>query len=178
MKIEKASIEGMSLKLDLGDFPSRQEAGRLVSGFKTGDYEIKRKRKKRSLDANAYAWVLIDKISAMTGVSKIEVYQQALQNIGGVSDLVCVSQNAFNRLKTGWEHKGLGWQCIGEPSKLPGCVNATLIYGSSVFDTAQMARLIDQLVQDAQALGIDTLTDRERSLLIDEWNKDRAGKCV
>lgn len=171
MNINKARIEGMSLIFELSDFPSRQEAGRLVSGFKAGEYEIRRKRKRRSLDANAYCWVLIDKIAAMTGVPKIEVYRQALQNIGGVSDLVCVSQNAFDRLKTGWEHKGLGWQCIGEPSKLLGCINATLIYGSSVFDTAQMSRLIDQLVQDAQALGIDTISDRERSLLLEEWEK-------
>ena len=169
MRVNKARMEGLNLILELADFPSRQEAGRLVSGFKAGEYEIRRKRKRRSLDANAYCWVLIDKIAAMTGVPKIEVYRQALQNIGGVSDLVCVSQNAFNRLKTGWEHKGLGWQCIGEPSKLPGCINATLIYGSSVFDTAQMSRLIDSLVQDAEALGIETLTDRERSLLIEQW---------
>jgi len=30
-------------------------------------------------------------------------------------------------------------------------------YGSSTYDTKQMSALIDSLVQDAQALGIETL---------------------
>ena len=169
MRVNRARMEGLNLILELADFPSRQEAGRLVSGFKAGEYAIRRKRKKRSLDANAYCWVLIDKIAAMTGVPKIEVYRQALQNIGGVSDVVCIKQEAFHQFKQAWEHKGLGWQCTGDISRMPGCVNATLIYGSSVFDTAQMSRLIDSLVQDAEALGIETLTDRERSLLLEGW---------
>lgn len=173
MNIKTARMEGMNLILELENFNSRRAAARFISGFKPCDYEIKRKRKKRSLDANAYCWVLIDKIAEATGLSKIEVYRETLKNIGGVSDMICIKEEAYERLKRGWMHKGLGWQCIKEPSKIKGCVNANLIYGSSVFDTAQMSRLIDSLVQDAEALGIDTLTERDRQLLMEEWNTNR-----
>ena len=52
--------------------------------------EIKTYRKKRSKDANAYAWVLIDRIAATLSLSKEEVYRNAIKSIGGVSEVVCV----------------------------------------------------------------------------------------
>ena len=60
--------------------------------------EIKKWRKKRSLDANAYAWVLIDKIAQATGVPKTEVYRKVIREIGGVSEIVCVRTEAVD----GW----------------------------------------------------------------------------
>lgn len=170
MKLDKAHLEGMDLILECDDFPARQEAARFISEFKPGDYEIKKRRKKRSLDANAYCWVLIDQIAALTGINKTEVYRSALREIGGVSDVVCVSKKAADRLKYCWERQGLGWQCILGESRFTDCMNATLIFGSSVFDTKQMSALIDSLVQDAESLGIETLTDEKRSLLLEEWN--------
>lgn len=170
MRVSKATLEGMTLRLELGDTPSRQEAARFVGNFKDGQYSVIRKRKKRSLDANAYCWVLIDKIAAEMGISKQEVYRAALREIGGVSDTVCVQETAYPRLKRSWERQGLGWQCVKEKSKIQKCVNAVLIYGSSAFDSKQMARLIDGLIQEANALGIDTMSDADRALLLEGWN--------
>ena len=50
----------------------------------------------------------------------------------------------------------LGWQVqrIYDDGEY---MSVNLIYGSSAYDTAQMSRLIDQLIQDAKALGIETL---------------------
>lgn len=45
-------------------------------------------------------------------------------------------------------------------------------HGSSVYDTKQMSRLIDNLIQDAKAVGLETMSERERSLLLTEWGKD------
>lgn len=41
--------------------------------------------------------------------------------------------------------------------------------GSSSYDTKQMSRLIDYVVQDAKSLDIETMTDRELSLLKEGW---------
>ena len=131
--------------------------------------EIKRRSKRRSLDANAYAWVLIDKIAQRTGMTKTEVYRQAIREIGGVSEVVCVIDRAVDRLREGWERNGIGWQTETMPSKIPGCTNVWLYYGSSVYDTAQMSRLIDSLVQDAEALGIPTITPKEAERLLNNW---------
>lgn len=118
--------------------------------------EIKPHRVRRSLDANAYCWVLIDKIAENQSVTKAEVYREAIKGIGGNSEIVCVTNEAVERLRSGWERNGLGWQTDVFPSKLEGCTNCILYYGSSVYDTKQMARLIDTLVQDCKALGIQT----------------------
>jgi hypothetical protein len=125
------------------------------------DVEIKLHRKKRSLDANAYAWTLMDKIADKLRVDKREVYREAIKDIGGVSEVVCVQDKAVDRLRRGWEQNGIGWQTDILPSKLEGCTNVILYYGSSTYDTRQMSALIDHIVQDAKALGIETLTPRE-----------------
>ncbi len=131
--------------------------------------EIKKYRKKRSLDANSYCWVLIDKIASELGISKVEVYRNAIRNIGGVSDVVCVMDEAVEKLRQGWEKHGLGWQTETTPSKIDGCTNVILYYGSSTYDTKQMSQLIDNVVQDAQALGIETDTPDQIARYKEVW---------
>lgn len=131
--------------------------------------EIKKYSKHRSLDANAYAWVLIDKIAEKTGEKKTDVYRQAIREIGGVSDVVCVTDKAVDRLREGWAKNGIGWQTDTLKSKVPGCTNVILYYGSSVYDSKQMAQLIDSLVQEAEGLGIPTITDKEAEKLLGKW---------
>ena len=44
-----------------------------------------------------------------------------------------------------------------------------LYYGSSTFDTKQMSRLIDNIVQDCKAVGIETLTPQQLDALKEGW---------
>ena len=131
--------------------------------------DIKQARKRRSLDANSYAGVLIDQIAQRTGVRKSEVYRNAIKEIGGVSTIVCVQDIAVERLRENWQKNGLGWQTDTMPSKVGGCTNVILYYGSSTYDSKQMARLIDLLIQDAESLGIATLTDAQVGGLVGKW---------
>lgn len=123
--------------------------------------EIKQARKHRSLDANAYAWVLIDKIAEKTGLKKMDVYRNAIREIGGVSTTVCVVDKAVDKLRESWQKNGIGWQTDTIPSKIEGCTNVILYYGSSVFDSKQQSQLISSLIQDAESLGIPTITEKE-----------------
>lgn len=131
--------------------------------------EVKEQHKKRSLDANAYFWVLADKLAEATRIPKEDIYRHAIREIGGNSTTVCVRDRAVEKLCQGWEKNGLGWLAETFSSKLPGCVNVTLYYGSSTYDTKQMSRLIDNIVQDCQAVGIETLTPDKLALLLEEW---------
>ena len=140
------------------------------------EVQIKKARKHRSLEANAYAWVLIDQIAERTGVKKSEVYRNAIREIGGVSDTVCVIDRAVERLRQSWQRNGLGWQVETSESKIEGCTNVTLYYGSSVFDSGQMSRLIDSLIQDAEALGIPTITPKEQERMLLNWSSKKEGK--
>lgn len=146
------------------------------AGLKEHDVsiEVKRWRKKRSLDANAYAWVLMDKIAQATGVPKTEVYRQAIREIGGVSDIVAVPDNAVDKFREGWSKQGIGWQTEILDSK-PGYKRIVVYYGSSTYDTQQMAALIDSLVQEAQALGIETLPPAEIARLNSQWEERQDG---
>lgn len=146
------------------------------AGLKEHDVsiEVKRWRKKRSLDANAYAWVLIDKIAQATGVPKTEVYRQAIREIGGVSDIVAVPDNAVDKFREGWSKQGIGWQTEILDSK-PGYKRIVVYYGSSTYDAKQMSALIDSLVQEAQALGIETLPPAEIARLNSQWEERQDG---
>lgn len=120
--------------------------------------EIKQYRARRSLDANAYCWVLIDKIAESQGISKEEVYREAIKSIGGNSEIVCVKNEAVERLCEGWRRNGIGWQTDTFPSKIDNCTNVILYYGSSVYDSKQMSLLLENLIQDCKALDIQTET--------------------
>lgn len=161
MRITGAKWAGGELILSTSD----PEAVRFALGFKEGDYAISKAKKKRSLDANAYFFVLADKIAAVTGITKTEIYRHAIKEIGGNSDTVCVMEKAADALCDGWERNGLGWQTERLPSKIKGCVNVILYYGSSTYDSQTMKRLIDNVIQDAKALGIETMTPQELAKL-------------
>ena len=131
---------------------------------------IDRARSRRSLDANAYFWVLLGKMAALPGLpGTTELYRSYIKEIGGNRETVCVKKDAADKLCTAWARNGLGWQTDIMESKLPGCVNVTLYYGSSTYDTAQMSRLIELAVQDCRALGIETATPADLALLLDRW---------
>lgn len=131
--------------------------------------KLDRYRQRRSLDANAYFWVLADKLASKTGVGKAEIYREAIRYIGGNAEMVCVKEEAAEKLRRGWEHNGLGWVTDAVPSKLEGCVNVILYYGSSTYDREQMSRLIDNIVQDCRAVGIQVMTPDEIANMMDRW---------
>jgi hypothetical protein len=135
------------------------------------DLEVKEHRQKRSLDANAYAWVLINKLADAMRITPVEVYRQAIQNVGGNYEILPVKEEAAGHFKRIWEAKGLGWPCVDMgKSKIAGYRNMRAYYGSSTYDTRQMSQLIDNLVQDCKALDIETMTPEKLSLLMENWD--------
>ena len=131
--------------------------------------EIKEHHKKRSLDANNYCWALIDKLAVYLRKPKTDIYKSFIKEIGGNSHIVCVQNNAVDALREHWESNGIGWLTDVTKSKLEGCTNVILYYGSSVYDTAQMARLIDLAAQECKQYGLETLEDEKIRHLVDEW---------
>lgn len=142
-----------------------------LKGLEKLSIEVKPFRQRRSLDANAYAWVLIDKLAAKLGESKEAIYRQYITNIGGNSEVVCVKNNAVERLCEGWRRNGLGWQTDTFDSKIDGCTNVILYYGSSVYDSAQMARLLDLIIGDCREQGIPTETPAQIAEMKSLWGE-------
>ena len=127
--------------------------------------KVTKQKKKRSLDSNAYFWILVDKLSQRLNLPKEDIYRNAIRNIGGVSEVVCVRNEAVEKLCYGWQKNGIGWQTDTMPSKIAGCTNVVLYYGSSTYNQEQMTSLIDNIVQDCKAVGIETLSPLELARL-------------
>ena len=132
---------------------------------------VKEHKKKRSLNANSYAWVLLDKLAERLNIAKTDIYKAYIKEIGGNSDLVCCIDRAVPDLCKAWSDRGIGWLTDTEESKLPGCTNVRLYYGSSTYNTAQMSRLIELIVQDCRSYGIETLTPEELAKMNEEWGR-------
>lgn len=132
---------------------------------------FKRKTAKRSLDANAYAWVLIGKLATRLNVTKEEVYRQVIKDVGAYS-VQPIKAEAVAEWKYIWTSRGLGWLCedIGRCRNTPGYRNIICYYGSSVYDTQQMSKFIDEIVFECKELGIETMTPEELQRLKDAWS--------
>jgi len=169
----KVIVDGEDAFLCIG-IPYR-EAKKFTGEMKPKKYvaEIKEYRPRRSLDANAYAWVLIGKLSEALSTPKApitpeQVYREAIRDVGGNYEITPIRDDAVDHWQMVWEKNGLGWICevIGK-SKIEGYTNVRNFYGSSVYDKAQMGRLIDILVQECKAQGVETMPPAELARLLE-----------
>ena len=136
----------------------------LVKG-KLLDVEIKIHRNRRSLNANAYLWVLLSKLAEVLHTNKDELYLLMLDRYGVFTHLI-VKQEAVERVKAEWRTvRELGKGKIGN---IEG-VQLQCYFGSSSYDTKEMATLIDGVVSECKELDIETLTGAELQAMKDEW---------
>lgn len=151
----------------------RQDVYETVDAIATSDkpfiMTVEKQKRQRSLNANAYCWILCHKIAEKVGATKEAVYRKNIMEVGSF-DVVEIAETALKKWIANWSSRGLGW--IAEPlgkSDKEGYVNVINYYGSSTYDTQEMARLVDALVQEARTLGIETMTPAELSMIKTSW---------
>lgn len=139
----------------------------LFSQDREKSFEVKEVRKKRSLNANNYAWELITQIGNELRLSKEEVYMKMLEDYGQ-SQMISVIANADIRSYYKYCKK------VGS-STLNGkeFTHYKIFKGTSEYDTKEMSIFIDGLVQEAQNLGIETRTPDELQRLKEMWKNER-----
>lgn len=153
-----------------------------LSARKDGEFEIKpykEKPKKRSLDANAYYWVLLDQLADVLGLARDDLHKEMLHDFGT------------------WEYNADGspkWVILPKNEPLPKDgyfydTNADVtvkgqnsgneighayivIRGSHTYDSKEMSRLINGLVQECRQQDIETMTPAE----IEEMCRDLGDK--
>lgn len=137
---------------------------------KVYEADLKEHRKKRSLDANAYAWTLLGKLANKVGLPKEEVYREIIKDVGGNYEVLPIRNDAVDKWIANWQSKGIGWVCdiLGD-SKLDGYTNVITYYGSSTYDSLQMSRLINLIQDECKQYGIEVMTPAELALLMDGW---------
>ena len=89
----------------------------LLDQDKTKQYEVKVYKPKRSLDSNAYAWVLLGRLQDKLHIPKEEIYRDLIRNIGSY-EIVPVRDEAVEKFRQAWSKNGLGWITETTKSKL------------------------------------------------------------
>ena len=131
--------------------------------------KVDKHKKKRSLDANAYCWVLLGKLAAKLNEPTTEIYRRIIKDVGDNCDTVCVQDKAVESLCAGWVRNGIGWQTDTFHSKLEGCTNVILYYGSSTYDSSQMHRLLELILQECRQQNIEVKSNEEIQSLLTSW---------
>ena len=145
--------------------PEFEKLKAVVSKDKELSCEIKQYRVKRSLDSNAYMWLLLGEMAGILNTTKDELYLIMLGRYGVYTHIV-VKPSVVEKVKLEWKTvKELGVVMVN------GSIGMQLqcYFGSSTYDTKEMSKLVDGVVIEAKEMGIDTMTNKEISLLNSKW---------
>ena len=76
-------------------------------------------------------------------------------------EIVSINSEAVNKFMNNWQLRGLGWL-----AERTGCFNdsyeeVVVYYGSSSYDSREMWILINELINEAQELDIDTTLENK-----------------
>lgn len=166
MIITSATLRGNDLILSLAN---PLDAGKVLSKFNSGNYELRRIDQKRSLDANAYAWALIYKIADKMRLEPVQVYRQYIRDIGCKVSMVTVSAEDVELEVDSFVAGHLGRLVDIGDHNVPGFCTLHKKYGSSNYSRAEMAAFIDIICQDCLALGIETKDEGYIDSLLGKW---------
>ena len=171
----KGKLTGASRTLDGKGIILTFEVDSSVSGqienMKKGDLlriRATKYKQKRSLDANAYAWVLMTKIANHPDIasSKENVYEEMLQKYGAFYEDDTGYITVTVRKEVDMSKIEGHWKYIKDNGKFASYL---MIKGSSEYDTAEMSHFIDRIVEEAKELGIETETPDELARMKQEW---------
>lgn len=124
-------------------------------------------RNKRSLDANAYCWVILQKIAEVLHQDKWNIYLEMLGKYGVFTHII-VKPNVVDKVKEEWRTvKELGEVNVNGVTG----IQLQCYFGSSTYNTKEMSVLIDGIVYEAKELGIETLPPDELERMKVEWNQ-------
>ena len=130
------------------------------------DEELTTKKKKRSRNSNNYFWELLGQLCREMNLDVIKEYQRRVKELGIFRQWEIDKENVptFEKM---WCGNGIAWfiEKVDENGEKT-TINA--YYGSSSYNSKQMSRLIDNLVQDCKEIGIETLDEMEINSLINE----------
>jgi len=139
--------------------------------------EIKKYRKKRSLDANAYYWLLVGKLADKIGQTNAWIHNDMLRKYGQIEEIdgkavYIVIPDTEAAYKTVYEAQTYHLKPTSQVKEgKDGILYRTyfMLKGSSLYDTKEMSRLIDGIVRECQDLGIETVPPEELKRMMETY---------
>ena len=144
------------------------------------DIKLKRHKDKRSLDANAYYWVLLTKLARVHGWTNDEAHNRLLRRYGQIErvdgNLIAVylpdTEETENDVlsKVEYHLKPLPKTVVTRDGEIKRVY--ILLRGSSTYNTEEMAQLISGLIQDCRDSDIpdsEIMTPFEKQKLFEQY---------
>ena len=157
------TIEQIQIKLKFTD----------LDKTKKYDISITEHKNKRSLNCNNYAWKLINDLSDKMNISSIEIYRNYVKELS-IYKVITINNEAVDTFIKSWAMNGIAWLCEKvDKADIEGYSILHAYYGSSVYNTKQMSRLIELIEQDAKSIGIETLEERKLKQLLEDWERNK-----
>lgn len=130
-------------------------------------------RKKRSLSANAYFFVLVTKIADALRASKTEIHNRLIREYGqyeyidgSIPTFAVDDRFADEMLNRSDIH-------LKPEGRIGDRVRLAVMRGSHTYNTKEMSVLIDGTISEAKELGIETLPPAELERMMKEWGKSQ-----
>ena len=134
---------------------------------------LKKYRKKRSNDANAYFWKLLQELCELAEIDTVKEYKRRIKELG-IFKQFRIETKDIKTFEKVWTDRGVAWFCEVADTEYLGDIEFKIIhayYGSSSYNSKQMSRLIDGVVQDCKIYGIETKPQQEIESLLKEWDR-------
>ena len=135
---------------------------------KEKSFKIEEVKRKRSLDANAYCWVLCQKIAEALKTSKDEVYEEMIQRYSTLDQDGDGYITVTMLTKIPKKYLGGHWKEIKQQGTFTSYIR---LKGSSEMDPKEMAHLIDGIISEAKELDIETLPPAELQKMKESYEK-------
>lgn len=139
------------------------------------EWKIQIQGEKRSLDANNYAWALMDKIARAVKSSKEEVYLRMVERYGPFMYMPVMEKDILTMEKVFRVVRDRG---VIEMTTKSGnkvfCHQLQCYKGSSLYDSKEMSDFIDGVISEAKNLGIETATPDELKRMKEQYEKHHA----
>ena len=100
----------------------------------------------------------------------MDVYREAVREYGVYEDYI-VEEKKIKEITDAWESFGIGWITDRVDFADKGKVIIRCYFGTSAYDSLQMTKIINYLVNEANDLGITILSERKRKELLKEWKE-------
>lgn len=160
-----------------------REAYEYLKGCGKLTLEIKKYKAKRSLNANAYYWVLLAKFARVLGMTNAEAHNMMLCWYGQLElfneKAVCMTipdtEESEKKVKNSSEYHLRPTSQVREGNDGVMYRTYKLLRGSSTYNTEEMARLISGLIEQCKEAGIpdaEIASPNEKRILKERYGVD------
>lgn len=166
----KARLRDLSVNYENGNAIASFELESLpeiIEKYRGKELEIKISQyfRRRSLNANAYYWVLCNQLAGARGMTNTEMHNFLLAEYGKFDGLEIAMRPDIDWMKLNDIH-------LRPTKRKEGSYDVyQVIKGSHEYDTEEMSKLIDGVIREANGEGIETITPQEKEWMMQKYDK-------